>query len=155
MNLNILPFSPLAFFAKIAIVAKIASLQGATSGIQFKSPEAGYFSPFLPFSPLAFFTKIASLQGATSGIQFKSPEAGYFSPKSPISPKSPFSPKSPASKGPLLASNSNCQRLVIFRQNRQFRQNCHCCQNRQPRRGHFWHPIQIARGWLFFAILAI
>ena len=109
----------------------------------------------LPFSPLAFFAKIASLQGATSGIQFKSPEAGYFSPKSPISPKSPFSPKSPASKGPLLASNSNRQRLVIFHQNRQFHQNRHFRQNRQPPRGHFWHPIQIARGWLFFAKIAI
>ena len=92
-----------------------------------------------------------------------SPALWRFLPKSPISPKSPFSPKSPASKGPLLASNSNRQRLVIFRQfrhcmhgdfcqNRQFRQNRHFHQNRQPPRGHFWHPIQIARGWWFFAI---
>ena len=36
-----------------------------------------------------------------------------------------------------------------FQQNRQFRQN------RQPPRGHFWHPIQIARAWRFFAIFAI
>ena len=74
-----------------------------------------------------------------------------------------------ASKGPLLASNSNRQRLVIFRQfrhfrhcmhgdfcqNRQFRQNRHFRQNRQPPRGHFWHPIQIASGWRFFASFAI
>ena len=38
--------NPLAILAKIAIFAKIASLQGATFGIQFKSPEAGDFSPF-------------------------------------------------------------------------------------------------------------
>ena len=46
-----------------------------------------------------------------------------FSSKSPISPKSPFSPKSPVSKGPLLASNSNRQRLAIFRHFCHFR---HC-----------------------------
>ena len=86
--------------AKIAIFAKIANLQGATFGIQFKSPEAGDFSPVSPFSPL---------------------HAWRFLPKSPISPKSP------ASKGPLLASNSNRQRLAIFRQFRHFR---HCM--------HFW-----------------
>ena len=33
--------SPLAIFAKITNFTKIASLQGATFGIQFKSPEAG------------------------------------------------------------------------------------------------------------------
>ena len=81
-------FAKIANFAEIAIFAKIASLQGATFGIQFKSPEADDFSPL---------------------------HAWGFLPKSPISPKSPFSPKSPASKGPLLASNSNHQRLMIFR----------------------------------------
>ena len=131
-NLNILPhiasplaiFAKIANFAKIAIFAKIASLQGATFGIQFKSPEAGDFSPVSPFSPL---------------------HAGRFLPKSPISPKSL------ASKGPLLASNSNRQRLAIFCQfchfhhcmhgdfcqNRQFRQNRHFRQNRQPPRATF------------------
>ena len=39
-----------------AILAKIASLQGATFGIQFKSPEAGDFSPF---SPLQAFLDIS------------------------------------------------------------------------------------------------
>ena len=33
----------------LAILAKIASLQGATFDIQFKSPEAGDFSLFSPF----------------------------------------------------------------------------------------------------------
>ena len=41
-----------------------------------------------------------------------------------FSRKSPISPKSPVSKGPLLASNSNRQRLAIFRHFR------HCM--------HFW-----------------
>ena len=40
--------SPLAIFAKIANFAKIASLQRATFGIQFKLSEAGDFSPFSP-----------------------------------------------------------------------------------------------------------
>ena len=96
-NLNILPHiaSPLAIFAKIANFAKIASLQGATFGIQFKSPEAGDFSPVSPlhawnFAKIAIFAKIASLQGATFGIQFKSPAAGDFSPVSPFSPLHAF-----------------------------------------------------------------
>ena len=42
----------------LAIFSKIASLQGATFGIQFKSPEAGDFSPFSPL--LAIFAKIAN-----------------------------------------------------------------------------------------------
>ena len=33
--------------------------------------------------------------------------------------------------------------------------NCHFRQNRQAPRGHFWHPIQIASGWRFFASFAI
>ena len=44
-----------------------------------------------------------------------------------FSSKSPISPKSPVSKGPLLASNSNRQRLAIFRHFSHFR---HCI--------HFW-----------------
>ena len=36
-------FAKIANFAKTAIFAKIASFQGATFGIQFKSPEAGNF----------------------------------------------------------------------------------------------------------------
>ena len=48
--------SPLAIFAKIANFAKIASLQGATFGIQFKSPAAGDFSPV---SPLHAFLDIS------------------------------------------------------------------------------------------------
>ena len=55
-NLNICQIlditSPLAIFVEIANFAKIASLQGATFGIQLKPSEAGDFSPFLPFSPL-------------------------------------------------------------------------------------------------------
>ena len=43
----------------IAIFAKIASLQGATFGIQFKSPAAGDFSPVSPFSPLHAFLDIS------------------------------------------------------------------------------------------------
>ena len=101
-----------------------------------KSPEAGDFSPVSPFSPL---------------------HAGRFLPKSPISPKSL------ASKGPLLASNSNRQRLAIFCQfchfhhcmHGEFRQNRHFRQNRQPPRGHFWRSIQIASSWRFFATFAI
>ena len=34
-------------------------LQGATVGIQFKSPEAGDFSPVSPFSPLHAFLDIS------------------------------------------------------------------------------------------------
>ena len=41
--------SLLTISAKISIFAKIASLQEATFGIQFKSPEAGDFSPVSPF----------------------------------------------------------------------------------------------------------
>ena len=44
-----------------------------------------------------------------------------------FSSKSPISPKSPVPKGPLLASNSNRQRLAIFRHFCHFR---HCI--------HFW-----------------
>ena len=39
--------------------AKIASLQGATFGIQFKSPAAGNFFPVSPFSPLHAFLDIS------------------------------------------------------------------------------------------------
>ena len=49
----------MAIFAKIANFAKIASLQGATFGIQFKSPPAGDFSPVSPFSPLHAFLGIS------------------------------------------------------------------------------------------------
>ena len=49
----------MAIFAKIANFAKIASLQGATFGIQFKSPAAGDFSPVSPFSPLHAFLDIS------------------------------------------------------------------------------------------------
>ena len=71
-----------------------------------------------------------------------------------------------ASKGPLLASNSNRQRLVIVRHFRHCVRG-HFCQNRQFRpkspfspkspasKVHFWHPIQIASGWRFFASFAI
>ena len=52
-------FAKIANFAKIAIFAKIASLQGATFGIQFKSPAAGDFSPVSPFSPLHAFLDIS------------------------------------------------------------------------------------------------
>jgi len=95
--------SPLAIFAKIAIFAKFASLQGGTFGIQFKSPEADNFLPFsllhafltifakiANFATIAIFAKIASFEGATFGIQFKSPEAGDFSPVSPFSPLHAF-----------------------------------------------------------------
>ena len=51
----------MAVFAKIAIFAKIANLQGATFGIQFKSPAAGDFSPVSPFSPLHAFLDISVL----------------------------------------------------------------------------------------------
>ena len=104
-------------FAKIAnfaIFAKIASLQGATFGIQFKSPAAGDFSPVSPFSPLHAFLE----------IQFE-----YFA--------------------------TYRQPSGDFCQNCQFRQNHHFRQNRQPPRGHFWHPIQIASSWRFFASFAI
>ena len=50
----------MAIFAKIANFAKIASLQGATFGIQFKSPVAGDFSPVSPFSPLHAFLDISA-----------------------------------------------------------------------------------------------
>ena len=53
------PFAKIANFAKIAIFAKIASLQGATFGIQFKSPAAGDFLPVSPFSPLHAFLDIS------------------------------------------------------------------------------------------------
>ena len=49
----------IANFTKIAIFAKIASLQGATFGIQFKSSAAGDFSPVSPFSPLRAFLDIS------------------------------------------------------------------------------------------------
>ena len=52
--------SPLAIFSKIANFAKIVSLQGATFGIQFKSPEAGDFTPFSPFSPLRALLDIST-----------------------------------------------------------------------------------------------
>ena len=39
--------------------AKIASLQGATFGIQFKSLDAGDFSPVSPFSPLHAFLDVS------------------------------------------------------------------------------------------------
>ena len=65
----------------MAIFAKIDSLQGATFGIQFKSPEAGNFLPFSPlhaflaifakianFATIAIFAKIASLQGSGTFI---------------------------------------------------------------------------------------
>ena len=55
-----------------------------------------------------------------------------------------------------MASNLNichildyCKPSGDFRQNRQFRQN------HQSPTGLFWHPIQIARGWQFFAIFAV
>ena len=57
----------MAIFAKIANFAKIASLQGATFGIQFKSPAAGYFSPVSPFSPLHAFLEIS---GASTSPQW-------------------------------------------------------------------------------------
>ena len=124
-----MPFSPLHAF--LAIFAKIAN-----------------------FATIAIFAKIASLQGSGTFIATISSPLAIFA-KIANSPKSPFSPKSPASKGPLLASKSNRQRLVIFRQFRHymhgnFCQNRHFCQNRQPSRGHFWHPIQIASGCRFF-----
>ena len=50
----------MAIFAKIANFAKIASLQGATFGIQFKSPAAGDFLPVSPFSPLHAFLDISA-----------------------------------------------------------------------------------------------
>ena len=53
-------------FAKIAIFAKIASLQGAAFGIQFKSPAAGDFSPVSPFSPLHAFLDISDQLGFQS-----------------------------------------------------------------------------------------
>ena len=56
--------SPLAIFPKIANFAKIASLQGATFGIQLKLSEAGDFSPFLPFSPLHALLDISGNGGA-------------------------------------------------------------------------------------------
>ena len=54
--------------------------------------------------------------------------------------------------------------LDIAGENRQFRHNCRNVfrhyrqpsgQNGQSPRGHFWHPIQIARGLRFFAIACI
>ena len=41
--------SPQAIFVEIANFAKIASLQGATFGIQLKPSEAGDFSALYPF----------------------------------------------------------------------------------------------------------
>ena len=49
----------------MAIFAKIASLQGATFGIQFKSPAAGDFSPVSPFSPLHAFLDISVVSPST------------------------------------------------------------------------------------------
>ena len=46
-------------FSANHIFAKIASLQGATFGIQFKWPAAGDFSPVSPFSPLHAFLDIS------------------------------------------------------------------------------------------------
>ena len=63
----------MAIFAKIANFAKIASLQGATFGIQFKSPAAGYFSPVSPFSPLHAFLDIS---GKSSLDSISRPELG-------------------------------------------------------------------------------
>ena len=51
----------MAIFVKIANFAKIASLQGATFGIQFKSPAAGDFLPVSPFSPLRALLDISAL----------------------------------------------------------------------------------------------
>ena len=53
----------------------------------------------------------------------------------------------------------NCQSPMVWDIYRYYRQpSGDFCQNRQNRqlpRGHFWHPIQIARGWRFFASSAI
>ena len=54
-------FAKIANFAKIAIFAKIVNLQGATFGVQFKSPAAGDFSPLSPFSPLHAFLDISEV----------------------------------------------------------------------------------------------
>ena len=67
-----------------------------------------------------------------------------------FSSKSPILPKSPVSKGPLLASNSNRQRLAIFRHFCHFR---HCIHFLDMRRTwniltntRFLDPICDARG---------
>ena len=62
-------FAKIANFAKIAIFAKIASLQGATFGIQFKSPAAGNFSPVSLFSPLYAFLDISVVSTAERNIK--------------------------------------------------------------------------------------
>ena len=81
--------------SKIANFAKIASLQGATFGIQFWYFASfaifaiacmAIFAKITNFAKIAIFAKIASLQGATFGIQFKSSAAGDFSPVLPFSP---------------------------------------------------------------------
>ena len=56
-------FAKTANFAKIASFAKIGNLQGASFGIQFKSPEAGNFSPF---SPLRAFLDISENKSTSS-----------------------------------------------------------------------------------------
>ena len=55
----------MAIFAQIAIFAKIASLQGATFGIQFKLPAAGDFSPV---SPLHAFLDISDVNSRIDGV---------------------------------------------------------------------------------------
>ena len=137
-NLNILPhfasplviFAKIANFAKIAIFAKIASFQGATFGIQFKSPEAGDFSPV---SPLHAFLDIQFEYFAT----YRQPSV------SPFSPLHAF-------------LDIQFEYFATFRQpSGDFCQNRHFRQNRQPPRGHFWRPVQIASDWRFFASFAI
>ena len=90
---------------------------------------------------MAIFAQIASLQGAGTFFDYRQPSGdfpqnGYFRP------------------------NRQSQRgRDVFRHYRQpscdFRQNCQFRQNGKSLRGHEWHPIQIVRGWRFFAIFAI
>ena len=54
---------------EVCMAAKIASLQGATFGIQFKSPAAGDFSPVSPFSPLHAFLDISAQKGHTCRLK--------------------------------------------------------------------------------------
>ena len=62
--------NPLVIFNKIANFGNIASLQGATFGIQFKSPEPGDFSPFSPLHAFLDMSVLVQPENNMEKIEF-------------------------------------------------------------------------------------
>ena len=119
------PISPKSTASKGPLLASNANRQKLAIFCHFRHCMHFWrFFPKLPISLQSPFSPKLPVSKGLGHLSLLSPALWRFLPKSP---KSPFSPKSPASKGPLLASNSNRQRLAIFRQFRHFR---HCM--------HFW-----------------